>query len=120
MDISAQTRVETQQSSIDAQLALQRAYEAFRREYPQWAASLFDEHFLTHNAAPYLAGGSEASDTFIARALANAWADQLSLSAEPRRQLIVVLTPAAARFVKLFERELRTQAALTLTLALWG
>src|SRR5690349_17688382 len=32
-----------------------RAYARFAAEYPLWAASLFDAHFLAHAAAPALA-----------------------------------------------------------------
>src|SRR5690348_8350787 len=36
--------------------ALISAFQRFAREYPQWADSLFDEHFILNHAAPLISG----------------------------------------------------------------
>jgi len=91
------------------QVALGRAYTAFARHCPQWAASLFDEHFLTHRAAPFLACCLARGASPDPAGLAGAWADQMSLPAEERRQRIAELTPACTDFLCWLESELRAR-----------
>ena len=90
-------------------IALGRAYTAFARHCPQWAASLFDEHFLTHRAAPFLAGCLTRGASPDPAELAGAWADQMSLPAGERQRRIAELTPACADFVGWLESELRAR-----------
>ena len=91
------------------QVALSRAYTAFVRHYPQWAASLFDEHFLTHRAAPFLARCLTRGAAPDPVELAGAWADQMSLAAAERQRRIAELTPACADFLGWLESELRAR-----------
>ena len=90
-------------------VALTRAYTAFARHYPQWAASLFDEHFLTHRAAPFLAGCLTRGAAPDPAELAGAWADQMSLPPGERQRRIAELAPACADFVGWLESELRAR-----------
>ena len=80
-------------------IALSRAYTAFARNYPQWTASLFDEHFLTHRAAPFLACCLARDAAPDPAGLATVWADQLGLEGERRQRRIAELTPASAAFL---------------------
>jgi len=90
-------------------IALGRAYTAFARHYPQWAASLFDEHFLTHRAAPFLAGCLTRGASPDPAELAGAWAEQMSLPPEERQRRIAELTPACTVFLGWLESELRAR-----------
>jgi hypothetical protein len=89
--------------------ALASAYSTFVCRHPQWAAALFDEHFLTHRAIPLLARCVTRDGQPTPGGLAAAWADQMALMEGPRRQwLIAALTPAAADFLRWLEAELRS------------
>ena len=90
------------------QVALTRALSMFARAYPQWVASLFDEYFLIHYAAPLLACTIKRDDTLIPVELAITWADQMELNEVVRVQLIAELTPIASNFIRWLETELRT------------
>jgi hypothetical protein len=90
-------------------IALSRAYTAFARNYPQWTASLFDEHFVTHRAAPFLACCLARDAGPDPAGLAATWADQLNLEGERRQPIIAELTPASAAFLSWLESELRAR-----------
>jgi hypothetical protein len=80
--------------------ALKRAYASFASYYPQWAASLFDDHFLDHGAASLLAGYIQDGRLSQASQLALAWDAQLGPdSATVRERRIAELTPIAADFL---------------------
>ncbi len=83
------------------QVALTRAYTAFVQRHPDWAATLFDEHFLVHGAAPLLAQTLLRASPATPTAFAAAWADQLTLAPEGRARRIAELTPIAADFLQL-------------------
>ena len=53
-----------------------RAYARFAAEYPLWAASLFDAHFLAHAAAPALARYAATASRPTANEIAILWATQ--------------------------------------------
>lgn len=91
------------------QVALSRAYSTFARRHPQWAASLFDEHFLARGAAPFLAGCLTRNKSADPAEMAAAWADQLGPDDHTRRQRIGELTPVAADFLGWFKAELRAR-----------
>src|SRR5437867_13119460 len=65
-------------------IALARAYTTFTNQYPQWADSLFDEHFLKHRASPLLARCLLRNRPPTPMELATAWADQIGLADEVR------------------------------------
>lgn len=83
-----------------AQTAIDRAFAAFRARHPDYAASLFDAHFLHLYVAPLLAapGGLTA---LSAEQIAAAWADQYRGRARGRERLIAGATAVAADFIEL-------------------
>ena len=87
--------------------ALARANERFADQYPAWAESLFDEHFLTHGAAPLMSSYLNGGGSPDSGALARAWAEQLCWpKQETRRKRIAQLTPIIAHFLQMLEAEL--------------
>jgi hypothetical protein len=88
--------------------AVSRVYTTFAQKYPQWEASYFDYHFLTHTAAPLLVQVKQGADSVQGYALAEVWSQQMSWYNEKTRQkLIVELTPVATDFLLLLEAEFR-------------
>jgi hypothetical protein len=86
--------------------AAARAYEAFVLGCPHAEDALFDDHFLTHRGMAvlqtYLAGYAP-SPSALAQACAVQWGNQ----GENRAAFVQELTPVAARFLRLLERELK-------------
>ena len=91
------------------QVALARAFPRFAHAYPQWIESLFDEHFLTHQAASLLARTLVRTNMLTPAELATAWADQMGLNERQRTQFIAELTPVASNFLRWLDAELRTR-----------
>jgi len=93
----------------DLDEAVTRAFARFGQIHPEWAAALFDQHFLKQQVTPLLiryAEGAEASQLDPVE-LATAWADQFTWFHEDKRQsLIVDLIPAAYSFLRQLEAEL--------------
>ena len=94
--------------------ALSKAYKKFEKQYPQWAASLFNASFLEHEGAPILAeflvrdGHPGPSD------LAICWADSLNTSKPGRRTALVrELEPAASDFLDYMAYALKAEAELS-------
>jgi hypothetical protein len=56
--------------------ACAQAYMRFAVEHPQWAESLFGEHFLAHTAAPLVARAIEPFDRPTPSEFAAAWLSQ--------------------------------------------
>ncbi len=81
---------------------LRQAFRIFARKHPEWAASLFDEHFLTHRAAPILARHLASPIPPDAVALAHAWTEQIWVAPDQRRAKLDELTPIAADFLRAF------------------
>lgn len=93
--------------------AVSRAYATFAQKYPQWEASYFDHHFLTHTMAPLLAQVKQGAASVQGYALAEVWSQQMSWYNEKTRQkLIAELTPVATVFLVLLEAELRIQESI--------
>ena len=90
--------------------ALTDAYAAFSEQHPDWAASLFDEHFLTHRAGPILERYQAGCASAAPRELAEAWAEQMWLEADRRQRYVNELTPVAADFLQLLDAELPVRA----------
>ena len=81
-------------------MALKRAYASFAGYYPQWVASLFDDHFLSHGAASLLAGYVRDGSLPQPIELALAWDEQLGpVTPAVRERRIAELTPVAADFL---------------------
>jgi hypothetical protein len=93
--------------SLTLQVALRRAYYRFADQYPEWAASLFDGHFLSQRAAPLVAGYFEQTTLPSPAELAIAWDEQLGLaSSAVRERRIAELTVAATDFLNWLTAEL--------------
>lgn len=86
--------------------ALAGAYGSYATRYPQWSRALFDEHFLSGRACPYLVAYERGEAERDPAALATLWADQMWTRAEKRQRRILAMTPAAACFLNLLDAEL--------------
>jgi hypothetical protein len=94
--------------------ALNKAYQKFEKQYPQWAADLFNASFLENEGAPILAqflirdGNHDPSD------LATRWATSLNIS-NPERHTTLVreLEPAASDFLDYLADDLKKEPELS-------
>lgn len=101
------TKVPTWIRSLTFRAALKRAYTSFAGYYPQWSASLFDEHFLNHGASSLLKGYVRDGSLPQASELALAWESQLGpASTLVRERRLAELTPVAADFLDWLTLEL--------------
>lgn len=92
--------------------AQQRALHRFTEQYPQWADSLFDAFFLSHGAAPLLAGYL-TDHRPTASALAAAWAAQCPSPPSSLQPLdLAEAMRVAAAFLHILEAELELYTAL--------
>jgi hypothetical protein len=81
-------------------MALKRAYASFAGYYPQWVASLFDEHFLRHSVASLLAGYVQTGTLPQPIELVLAWDEQLGPTTPAiRERRLAELAPVAANFL---------------------
>jgi len=104
----------TDEKQLAFETALARTYTAFARNYPMWAAPLFDEYFLKSEPvidllAKLLTRRDRPDPKEFARLFANHISQHYS---EHRERLIDDVTPAAADFLKWLEAELENQKAL--------
>ena len=78
---------------------IQRTYASWKRRFPRWVNSGFDEHFLLHDALPLLdqmLAGEQQADPVQ---LAQRWvASYVALPAHVKRAVSEV-TPVAADFI---------------------
>ncbi len=88
------------------QNALAHAYTVFEHCYPQWTASLFDEHFLAHAVTPLLVAVRNEYEDLTSHVLANAWAAQLTTKLVQRQALSTMALPIAAAFLHLLDQAL--------------
>lgn len=89
------------------QQAVNRAYVRFSQQYPDWAASYFDEYFLTHTAAPILRRVGQGNSKNMAYILALTWSRQFSWRTQTKQQVLISeLTPIARTFLRYLEIEL--------------
>jgi hypothetical protein len=95
------------------QVALARAYISFARNYPQWTASLFDEHFLQNTGAPFLTQCLPWNEPPDPAQLAGAWVDQLGLRSPIRERRIGEVTLAATDFLRFLSADHGTAAIVT-------
>ena len=94
--------------------ALSKAHKKFEKQYPQWAADLFDASFLEHEGAQVLAqflvldGHPDPSE------LALRWADSLNMRNRERRTTLVrELEPAATDFLQYMTSALKAEPELS-------
>jgi hypothetical protein len=90
--------------------------DAVIRAYTTWAPqnwesvdSLFNEHFLTHRAAPFLIAYVKDGVELNPVELANVWAEQLTwFDEEMKQRHITKIVPAATDFLLCFEAEFQS------------
>jgi hypothetical protein len=91
----------------DVDKALESAQARFRRTYPEWAASFFDEHFVAAHVRPLLTEHLKIDILPDPVELADEWSGQLWWrSNRARQKRVTELTPAAACFLLWVEGEL--------------
>jgi hypothetical protein len=100
------------------QHALARTYAAFARQYPELTTSLFNESFLTIEAAPELAKFLTRHQHPDHTQLVRLWAKSIAPQSEAGQQSVEALSKredlnaASAYFVELLTSELKTEFAL--------
>ncbi|MCH7610988.1 MAG: hypothetical protein IIA89_12705 [Chloroflexi bacterium] len=78
----------------------------FAVRYPQYAAALFDEHFLANRAAGLLERYITPDDPPKSVELAAAWAEQIHMREGTKAALVSELAPVASKFLFVFKTEL--------------
>ena len=86
---------------------VQKAYNVFSDRYPVWVDELFDEWFLSHQAAPLLERYVTGPMPPTGVELAAAWNQQFGGPAKNRKRRIAEITPVAAEFLRLVEEALQ-------------
>ena len=86
--------------------AVHQAYVAFARTYPNWVATLFDEHFVNTHLLPLLQRAAEVGDKVTPIQAAELWARQVSMLPTLRQKHIARIMPAATHFLCLVADEL--------------
>jgi hypothetical protein len=86
------------------QAALRCAYAEFARRYPEWVASLFDEHFVKLHVLPILRSAGALGRPAPAALVAYAWAAQLNNSPARQRELAAGALPVATQFLNLVQQ----------------
>lgn len=85
-----------------------RAYARFAAEYPLWAASLFDAHFLAHAAAPALAHYAATATRPPAHEIASLWATQfIGIHYQPSQAEFADAVVVAGSFLDYLDAELQ-------------
>jgi len=77
------------------------AYASFGRHYPEWVASLFDDHFVYHHLLPILITAGEAGVPVITEQVAEQYADQVSDDPTSCDRFRAEVMPAADYFLHL-------------------
>jgi hypothetical protein len=93
---------------LDVRLAFFVTYKTFARRYPQWAASLFDEHFFIHHVTPLLERSIRDSTPLDPAEIAAAWTKQMGIKEEKMQELINEMIPVASEFLHLLGAEIRS------------
>ncbi len=96
-------------ATLAFQKALSRAYTAFVRQYPEYAASLFDRSFLTGAGAPELAKLLTRHLHPDPALFAQAWGKSIGFDNHSR--FCTEATKPAADFLKWLEAELKSETA---------
>ena len=86
--------------------ATTNALMKFAKRYPEYAAALFDEHFLANRAADLLGRYISSENPPKSVELAEKWAAQVHMGEGTRAAVVSKLTPAASDFLYMLENEL--------------
>jgi hypothetical protein len=93
------------------------AYAHFADLYPQWVATLFDEHFVDAHLLPMLLRAATTGSKVTPVEVAEAWARQVSILPSLRQQHIARVIPVATHFLCMVAEELaETQVGPTANL----
>jgi hypothetical protein len=79
--------------------AVRQAYTIFARQYPNWVAALFDEHFVNTHLLPILQRAADAGDKVTPMQVAELWVRQVSILPTLRQKHIARVMPAATHFL---------------------
>lgn len=91
-----------------------QAFARFAEEHPVWAESLFDEHFLSHAAAPLIARAIEPANRPTASELAAAWFAQCAApGATVQDANLSEVTVAASAFLHYLDAALQPYQPIT-------
>jgi hypothetical protein len=88
------------------QRAVRQAYVTFARTYPNWVASLFDEHFATVHLLPLMQRSAEMGDKVTATQVAELWARQVSMLPGQRQKHSARVLSIATHFLCMVADEL--------------
>ena len=69
------------------------------QDYPQWEASLFDEHFFTAGVIPMVEAARKNGTMVTSQQVTSAWADQLHLNSASHNELMTELAPIAKQII---------------------
>ncbi len=86
--------------------AVRQAYVAFARQYPNWVAALFDEHFVITHLMPVLQRAAEADQQVTPAQVAELWVRQVSILPSIRQKHSARVLPAATHFLCMVADEL--------------
>jgi hypothetical protein len=86
--------------------AVRRAFATFARTYPNWVATLFDEHFVHIHLLPLLQRAAETSEKVTPMQIAELWARQVSILPSLRQKHSAHMLPAARDFLGMVADEL--------------
>lgn len=86
--------------------AVRQAYVNFARRYPNWVATLFDEHFVNAHLMPLLQRAANAGEKVTPAQVAELWAKQVSMLPSLRQQHTARMIPAATHFLCMVADEL--------------
>lgn len=90
-----------------------QAYRTFARQYPQWVAALFDEHFVLTHLLPLLQKVSSTGEKVTPLQVTQLWARQITVLPSMRQKHMVKMMPAATAFLYMVADELaETQVGL--------
>jgi len=93
--------------------AVIRAYATWAPQNWEWVDYLFNEHFLTHRAVPFLVTYMKDGIQPDSVELANVWAQQFTwFDDEMKQRHVAKLIPAATEFLRCLEVELQPQLAI--------
>jgi hypothetical protein len=86
--------------------AITRAYTRFKQQYPIWANSLFDEHFVRYHALPLLEKLHDGPNAVTPVELAHIWMAQIHKKTLLNPTNLPALTEVASAFLRLLNEEL--------------
>jgi enterochelin esterase-like enzyme len=91
------TKVRPQLNNLTSKRRIRKSvltsYRNVTRQYPQWQAALFDEHFVDTHMVPMVETAVRNGERVYASQLADEWSQQLRLNERSRQELVAELVP---------------------------